>query len=100
MKLSYLSELWGALLILNLEALRHRYGYEELLESAEWVDLEAEPDELSGTALFGALDFFLYQCSEGKVQENVLFMALTAICEQLPGYIVRDSFEYRNSAWR
>ena len=80
--------------VMNLEALNYRYGREDLLESAEGVDLEAYPVELSGPALFEELGSFLYQCTEGEeIQDSVLFTTMDAICAQIPYYIVMDSKE-------
>ena len=86
--------------VMNLEAMKHRYGMEELLESTEFVDLEEAPAKLSGTHLFKALSCFLYQCTEGDaIQDSALFMALHAVCKQLPYHVVKDSKAYREAPW-
>ena len=86
--------------VMNLEAMKHRYGMEELLESAEFVDLDAKPIDMRSICLRPALSSFLYQCTEGDaIQDSALFQALSVIYGQLSYHVARDFEEYQNSRW-
>jgi hypothetical protein len=93
-----------AMLAMNLDAFRQRYGIRALLvEDLDCVDLDKgnwEPLEaFSEVQLFKSLQCFLYQCSEGDVDEKPLYKALTTITDLLAPFINEESSEYEAAQW-
>jgi hypothetical protein len=93
-----------AMLALNLDAFRQRYGVNVLLtKDLDSVDLDRKNwlplDAFSPTQLFKSLQCFLYQCSEGNVPERSLFKALDALLNLLGPAINQESPEYAAAIW-
>ena len=80
--------------IMNLEALRQRYGQKAVIQDAGCVNLEAKPKKLSDIQFLKSLTCYLYQCAEGTVDESKFYRVLQD---------VRDSFPYgaitKTQAW-
>jgi hypothetical protein len=92
-----------AMLALNLDAFRQRYGTETMLEDvAEYVDLDARNwtplDKLEKAQFFKSLQCFLYQCSEGNVPDRPL-KALQAVEDSLAPFVNQESPKYVAAAW-
>ena len=93
-----------AMLAMNIDAFRQRYGIKTLLvEDLDCIDLDTrnrQPLEaLSEVQMFKSLQCFLYQCAEGDVDERPLYKALSAIRELLAPFIHEDSPEYEAAQW-
>jgi hypothetical protein len=93
-----------AMLALNIDAFRQRYGVNALLtEDLDSVDLDRKNwlplDAFSPAQLFKSLQCFLYQCSEGNVPERSLFKALDALLNLLAPAIDQESPEYDAAIW-
>jgi len=93
-----------AMLAMNLDAFRQRYGIRALLaqdldsidlDTRNWHPLEA----FNEVQFFKSLQCFLYQCAEGDVDEKPLYKTLTAIKGLLAPFINEDSEEYDAAVW-
>jgi hypothetical protein len=93
-----------AMLAMNIDALRQRYGIRALLahdldsidlDTRNWKPLEA----FSEVQFFKSLQCFLYQCCEGDVDESPLFKTLDAIRALLAPCINERSAEYDAAKW-
>jgi hypothetical protein len=99
-----MDSLADAMLAMNLDAFRQRYGIHALLtEDLNSVDLDRKNrlplDAFSPMQLFKSLQCFLYQCSEGNVPEKSLFKALEALSNLLAPAINQESPEYDAAIW-
>ena len=93
-----------AMLAMNIDAFRQRYGIRALLvEDLDCIDLDTRTwkplEAFSETQFFKSLQCFLYQCCEGDVDEKPLFKTLSAIKEWLAHFIDEDSEEYDAAEW-
>jgi hypothetical protein len=93
-----------AMLALNLDAFRQRYGTKTMLEDvAEYVDPDARNwtplDKLGKIQFFKSLQCFLYQCSEGNVPDRPLFKALQAVEDFLAPTVNQESPGYNAAIW-
>jgi len=93
-----------AMLALNLDAFRQRYGMKALLvEDLDCIDLDTRSrhplEALSEVQFFKSLQCFLYQCCEGDVDEKPLYKTLSAIQNLLAPFINTDSPEYDAAEW-
>ena len=97
-------QLADAMLAMNIDAFRQRYGIRALLaqdldsidmDRRNWHPLEA----FSEVQLFKSLQCFLYQCAEGDVDEKPLYKTLDAIRGLLAPFINQDSAEYDAAEW-
>ena len=93
-----------AMLAMNLDAFRQRYGIRALLvEDLDCIDLDKRNwhplAAISETQMFKSLQCFLYQCAEGDVDEKPLYKTLSAIKGLLAPFINEDSPEYEAAQW-
>ena len=93
-----------AMLAMNLDAFRQRYGMKALLiDDLDCIDLDTRRwhplAALSGVQFFKSLQCFLYQCCEGDVDGKPLYKTLTAIQHLLAPFINTDSPEYDAAEW-
>jgi len=93
-----------AMLAMNLDAFRQRYGIRALLvEDLNSIDLDKRNWKplvaLSEIQFFKSLRCFLYQCGEGDVDEKPLYKTLDAIRGLLAPFINQDSPEYDEAEW-
>jgi len=93
-----------AMLAMNIDAFRQRYGIKALLaEDLDCIDLDTRDrkplEALSEVQVYKSLQCFLYQCCEGDVDERPLYKALSAIRELLAPFINEDSPEYEAAQW-
>jgi hypothetical protein len=93
-----------AMLAMNLDAFRQRYGTKTMLEDvAECVDLDARHrrplDRLGKVQFFKSLQCFLYQCGEGNVPDRPLFKALQAVEDFLAPTVNQESPGYNAAIW-
>ena len=81
-KFSCVEELYEFLTMMNLEALRERYGIDEVLENAECVDLfpNLDVDAPIGTIMM-SMKCFRYQCSEGRIFDLPEYQKLDAFVD-------------------
>ena len=85
---------------MNLEALRQRYGYETMLEFADYIDLDCySRDFKNNWEITKAMHCFLYQCLEGRVPETALYKALENWTEILENHIVTKDEHYKAARW-
>jgi len=93
-----------AMLAMNIDAFRQRYGMRALLaQDLDYIDLDTRNwkpvTAFSEVQFFKSLQCFLYQCCEGDVDEKPLYKALDAIRELLAPSINEDSAEYDAAEW-
>ena len=93
-----------AMLAMNLDAFRQRYGIRALLaQDLDSIDLDRRNwhplEALSEVQFFKSLQCFLYQCCEGDVDEKPLYKTLSAIRGLLAPLINEDSAEYDAAEW-
>ena len=92
-----------SMLAMNLDAFRQRYGMETLLKDLDCIDLDTHNwhplEALSEVQFFKSLQCFLYQCTEGDVDEKPLYKTLSVIQNLLSPFINRDSPEYDAAVW-
>jgi len=93
-----------AMLAMNIDAFRQRYGIKALLvEDLDRIDLDKRNwGPLAGFSrvqMYKSLQCFLYQCSEGDVDEKPLYKTLSAIRELLAPSVNEDSPEYEAAEW-
>ena len=93
-----------AMLAMNLDAFRQRYGIRALLvEDLDCIDLDTRNwhplEAFSEVQFFKSLQCFLYQCAEGDVDEKPLYKTLSAIRGLLAPFINQDSAEYEAAEW-
>jgi hypothetical protein len=72
-----------ALIAMNIEALRQRYGDPPLPFT---YDYHPHTDDNPNLALLRALHCFIYQCSEGNVPDSDLYQQVEAVVEGLQLY--------------
>ena len=92
-------ELSDALHLMNLEAIRQRYGQEYIEGVVGYVDLDAKPKKLSNVQFFKSLNCLLYQCSEGDVTDSQLYKELDQFSDGLPMEIMLESKAYGRAKW-
>lgn len=95
-------ELADAMTVMNVEALRQRYGEsspEFFWESLECVDLDAAPRPLRPVQFCKSLQCFLYQCAEGDVPDSDLYKALEAYERDVPRRIIMHMPAYAKARW-
>ena len=97
-------QLADAMLTMNLDAFRQRYGMRALLvEDLDCIDLNTRNWKplaaFSEVQFFKSLQCFLYQCAEGDVDDRPLYKTLTAIQNLLAPFINTDSPEYDEAEW-
>ena len=85
-----------AMLAMNLDAFRQRYGMRALLaQDLEYIDLDTrnwKPQTVfSEVQFFKTLQCFLYQCCEGNVDDKPLYKTLDAIKGLLRGWTEESS---------
>ncbi len=88
-----------ALFALNLLGVEARYGEGQAKEfrPLNYVPrLEIPPDDVQ---LFKSLQCLLYQCAEGEVVENPLYIALEKVLDRLARHIVYNSNAYDKADW-
>ena len=93
-----------AMLAMNIDAFRQRYGIRALLaQDLDCIDLDARNWKpliaFSEVQFFKSLQCFLYQCCEGDVDEKPLYKTLSAIRGLLAPFINQDSAEYEAAEW-
>jgi hypothetical protein len=92
-----------AMLAMNLDAFRQRYGLKTMLDDLDCIDLDRRTwtplEAFSEVQFFKSLQCFLYQCCEGDVDERPLYKTLTAIQNLLAPFINQDSAEYDAAEW-
>ena len=93
-----------AMLAMNIDAFRQRYGIKALLvEDLDCIDLDTRNRNplgaLSEVQVYKSLQCFLYQCCEGDVDERPLYKTLSAIRELLAPFINENSPEYEAAEW-
>ena len=92
-----------AMFAMNLDAFRQRYGMKASLEDLDCIDLDTRNwhplEALSEVQFFKSLQCFLYQCTEGDVDEKPLYKTLDAIRGLLVPFINQDSPEYDAAEW-
>jgi hypothetical protein len=99
-----MARLADAMLAMNIDAFRQRYGMRTLLvENLDDIDLNVKSwrpfEAMSLIPTFKSLQFFLYQCSEGDVDERPLYKTLRAIQNLMAPLINTDSEEYTAAWW-
>jgi hypothetical protein len=92
-------ELSDALHLMNLEAIRQKYGQEYTEEVAEYVDFDAKPKKLSSAQFCKSINCLLYQCSEGDVSDSQLYKELDQFSDGLPMEIMLGSKAYDKAKW-
>jgi len=93
-----------AMLAMNIDAFRQRYGIKALLvEDLDCIDLDTRNrgplEALSEVQVFKSLQCFLYQCAEGDVDEKPLYKALSAIKSRMASFIRQGTPEYEAAEW-
>ena len=92
-----------AMLAMNIDAFRQRYGIEKFMENLDCIDLDTRNwhplEAMSQVQFFKSLQCFLYQCCEGDVDEKPLYKTLDAIKGLLAPSINQDSAEYDAAEW-
>lgn len=93
-----------AMLAMNIDAFRQRYGIKALLvEDLDSIDLDTRNwrplAAFSEVQFFKSLQCFLYQCCEGDVDEKPLYKTLEAIKGLLAPFINDESAEYEAAEW-
>ena len=95
--------LTDAMLALNIDAFRQRYGIRTFFQDLDYIDLDTKRwhplQALTDTQFFKSLQCFLYQCCEGDVDERPLYKTLSAIRGLLAPFINEDSKEYEAAEW-
>lgn len=95
-------ELADAMTLMNVEALRQRYGEidpDYFMESVESVDLNAVPKKLRPVQFFKSLQCFMYQCTEGNVPDSAQYKALNAYEKDVPRRIIMNMPAYEKARW-
>jgi hypothetical protein len=89
-----------AMLAMNIDALRQRYGNMAMLDDMEHVNLDARAwnplDAFTPVQFYKSLECFLYQCAEGNVDERPLYKAIQTLHSSL---VVKDMRGYSNAVW-
>lgn len=94
-----LGALGRAMLALNVDAFRQRYGERaEQGASAACFELRAVPGNTPVQA-FKALQCWIYQCSEGNVPEHMLYKLLDGYLETMACGIVESLPDYETAKW-
>jgi hypothetical protein len=92
-----------AMLALNIDAFRQRYSMKMLFEDNEYLDLDRRNwtplAAFSPVQFFKSLQCFLYQCSEGDVDQRPLFKHLDAILDTMRPNVNMESAEYNAAEW-
>ena len=93
-----------AMLAMNIDAFRQRYGMKALLVSdLDCIDLDTRRwhplQALSEVQMYKSLQCFLYQCCEGNVDEKPLYKTLSAIRALMVPFIREGSQEYEAAEW-
>jgi hypothetical protein len=93
-----------AMMAMNLEAYRQRYGLADLIEAFRdgyFLETYNSPvvPAFSPMQTFKSLQCFLYQCSEGDVDQSPLFQALDAMLEPMRRNFDVESVEYHRADW-
>ena len=92
-----------AMLAMNLDAFQQRYGMKTLLKDLDSIDLDTRTwkplEAFSEVQFFKSLQCFLYQCTEGDVDEKPLYKPLSAIQNLLAPFINTDSPQYDAAEW-
>ena len=93
-----------AMLAMNIDAFRQRYGMKALLvEDLDCIDLDTRRwhplQALSEVQMFKSLQCFLYQCCEGDVDQKPLYKTLSAIRGLMAPFIKEGSQEYEAAEW-
>lgn len=93
-----------AMLALNINAFRQRYGIKVFLaDDLDCIDLDKRnwypPTAFSEVQFFKTLQCFLYQCCEGDVDEKPLYKTLADIEALLAPCINQESPEYEAAEW-
>jgi len=91
------------LVILNLAAFGDRYPDKSQTLSSEAEKIyryeDLSYDLPSAYAIHKAFSCFLYQCTEGKIPDNPLFIAIRAFMLELANITVSHSPEWESSPW-
>ena len=93
-----------AMLAMNIDAFRQRYGMKTLLaDDLDYIDLDKRRwyplEALSDVQMYKSLQCFLYQCCEGNVDEKPLYKTLSAIRGLMAPFIKEGSQEYEAAEW-
>ena len=95
--------LTDAMLALNIDAFRQRYGVRIFIQDLDCIDLDTRRwhplQALSNVQFFKSLQCFLYQCCEGDADEKPLYKTLDAIRGLFAPFINEDSAEYDAAEW-
>ena len=98
-----IERLADAMLAMNIDAFRQRYSIRTVLSDLEYINLDKRKwhplEAFSEVQFFKSLQCFLYQCSEGDVDEKPLYKALADVEATMPADIKRDSPEYEAAEW-
>jgi len=89
-------ELGEKMLKMNEEALFQRYGDKAPVEK---IKLKTTDTQCSKIQALKSLRCLLYQCSEGKVPETVLFKSLEKLSDRWALSIINDLDDYANAEW-
>lgn len=93
---------------MNIDALKDRYpdDYEEMIDYRgykEGCDIW-QPREMEVQSwhyqLLKSLDCYVYQCSEGNVQDTDLYKGMAKFKMVLAGFIARNQPEYKEAEWK
>jgi hypothetical protein len=91
-----------AMLSMNIDAFRERYGRKILLEDMQHIDMNTRDQRIesfSPVQLCKTLQCFLYQCSEGDVPDKPLFQSLKVVESLLSPRFSSDAPEYEAAVW-
>lgn len=99
-----------ALLKLNILAFYDRYKDSEKISKEikqemkeavkDYVYFDVPSKERTHLQVLKSIECFLYQCSEGNIPEEPLFITLHNIAECLKSYIINEIPEYNKAEWR
>jgi len=93
-----------AMLAMNIDAYRQRYGMKALLvEDLDCIDLDTRNwhplQAWNEVQMYKSLQCFLYQCCEGDVDEKPLYKTLSAVRGLMAPFIKENSQEYEAAEW-
>lgn len=87
--------LFNDMILLNLKAVNYRYDEKNHLVKNKFKEVE----ETNIYQILKSLQCFLYQCSEGEMMKDKLFIALQKIEEILISDIISHLDEYKKAKW-
>lgn len=89
-------KLGKAMVKMNYDAVNYRYDKKTKPRAFKYNDKEDHRDIIQ---VLKSLECYLYQCSEGDINEQPLFIALRSIEEILKNIIIKEFTDYDKKVW-